>query len=1013
MKVTEKFLTIYEDVIKGRVPLDVAQKIFCEGEDKNRWYNLKSRLKNEVKAIESANGTTEREQKRVDYKFTESMKFLYCYEKMLKDELTVEEAEAAVCGDNKAKWYNLKAREKEAVQKLEKKYHKVLTRGNLVDMPNKQITKKSVSDTKLKAAAKVKQEKTKGMMKPKRSKAMKATVTERKEVTGKPDNKQGEKGVFGKKKEVAGFSSIKECFLHYYEKVLKGEMTEADARVTFEGIEDIRTSWGSYKQQYKDIIIKMAKDMPKKHKGVKKAELNHESEIAPDVTDIPSDSIENTSKTHENISKGNSRVNGKSTSKKAKTGVKRGKKSGKVSNAQEIGIAKPKKEEKKGNKRVIVEGVTSVPETNGTEHPVGATYSDEDKKKAIFYKAIKGFKTLTNRKLIFLKEYLKVKEGYITCAEARKNIVERGSYANCWYAMTTNFKVAINDLDSVYEEGKLNFSIEDIEGITTILEEYGKIAEEIEKEDLRSIGEIEDIANEVKVSKEPIFESEDEEELPAIAEGTDSTGILSDTAIELDNDTNLLNIGLILPKTRVMGNIKEIRQELYEKYKEGSLTKEDLVKQGEFDDIADVTRWLKHKENKSKTKTDNIEIEEEIEESEVIHKEKAIINPNEDKTMFDNESFEQVVDDSILFDKEEDIDEIADYEEDVAKEAEDVNVEKLKQFNEVLNKTKLAQAEGQGDDEECPYHCVNGRIFLESRGLVPCPHCSGIDRKQQLLDDSKEVSLYSLLKIPPQFRDITSVSDEVLQGLREDSYINTSIIEVKDFLNTVVEAVRESSVASISAYVHISNNLDIRPYVYGLQREAIEHGIGTVPYISLNTLAALLYASNAAIEEDIDEGMKKERLALGNIAYTTNAFRRLATDFPCDYYDYCKAPLVILEATAETLKRGWSTLADLLAERAREGLPTYVFGYHSSTSGMIQKELHFLTTDNFKRLDRLNIIELKTKGKGNRMIGIRSFKNVSETVGEVEAGVKLRSFVNVAEEEEQEVRRASEVFRGY
>ena len=110
------------------------------------------------------------------------------------------------------------------------------------------------------------------------------------------------------------------------------------------------------------------------------------------------------------------------------------------------------------------------------------------------------------------------------------------------------------------------------------------------------------------------------------------------------------------------------------------------------------------------------------------------------------------------------------------------------------------------------------------------------------------------------------------------------------------------------------------------------------------------------------------------------------------------------------MSRGWSALADLLAERAREGLPTYVFGYYASTAPNIYKDLKWLVGENMSRLDMLTVVELKKANKAGEAYAVRSFKSIEDVEGDTGAGIRVVSMIE--NEPELDVRKARDVFIG-
>lgn len=1073
MKVTEKFLKVYEDVMQGKIPLNVAQRLFCGGDNKNKWYNLKSRLKAEVSLIEFVNGCTEKDKRGVHEKFTELMKFVYLYEKVLKGEFSLTEAQLAISEgtDNLSKWYNLKARAKEQVQRLERKYHKEIVRGKVVDKITGVRAEKRVAAVKQDS----KRRKTMVERKDNSTKVAKATkkpveAVEKKVKKAKNVAEEEKRGRNFKGRAVGEFATIKECFLHYLDKVLKGEMPEAEARKVFDSLCG-KGKWYNYKFIYKDIVKQMEEQYTSTNEDISA------------VTDTPSKTSENAPKKNGRDKSGTDKGNTPKVSKKSNnTSNTKGKK-GTVSNRQttEKGDKKEeKKEDKKKDERIIVQGVAKVTpegavegivddksvtgtnevsndtvekpkrrgrrkkaETITAEDKVNTRENTEKQQDLIVEEKVgnvtetgenseiaEGSKILREYLLnfiqatsndfdvvVFIRNYIEMAQGKQTELETITKVSKETGTKRYWVSAIDRYKAVTDKIMEGLARGYKPFTDEELKNLDKLVDETESTIDKIFDKESNEVVTV--VESTLPVKAEQAVVKKDKVE---VLETIDRE--IAETAVDVKVDENVvgvLNISSVLPKTRAKDfNIKEKRQELYELYKEGKKSKEEIQTEGLFENMSAVTTWLKKKEKEHKSAYTSTEFD--IESTDKEDKMGLIINPNLVEKVSINES-EPDTDDSIEdeeidytdLEEVEDIEELAYLMDDLNKADVTEQISEGKVENRVITEMELKKDLDlpllkKAETEECPYHCVNGKVFFEALGLRPCPHCCGIERQAKILDENEEVSIYKLLRIPPQYRHITSVPDDVLKDVEMSYYIESSVIEVRDLLNKIVQAVREGKVANIAAYIHVTNRIDIRPFVYGLLREAQAKGIGTVPYISLNTLGALVHASNAPTIQDKlpNNDLEKERIALGNIAYTTNARQKLAREFSCDYYDYCKSSLVILEATADTQERGWLALADLLSERAREGLGTYVFGYHSSTARVVDT-LRYMTTQNIHRLDMLNVIEFKTKRNGAVTTMARSFNDVAQYNGELEAGIKVQS---LQEEDNTVARRASDIFKG-
>jgi hypothetical protein len=261
---------------------------------------------------------------------------------------------------------------------------------------------------------------------------------------------------------------------------------------------------------------------------------------------------------------------------------------------------------------------------------------------------------------------------------------------------------------------------------------------------------------------------------------------------------------------------------------------------------------------------------------------------------------------------------------------------------------------------ECPYHCQNGFILLEATGeRVACPHCRGTAKYLDTMKAEEDAqsfgnAVYDILKIPLQYRGITPYSPyTIIENIRNYPSGGADATEVADVLTQIMHGVENNTVFRLSTYVYVPTNIDINAFVYGVQMQALVHEIGTMPYISLNTLYALLQGEvlNDIVSEMSDTTITTD----GRTGKTVPMYRRLRDITGFDYTDYINSPLIFLEATGGTTHQGWIALADILAERAKQSLPTYVIGYWSFS---LCGDGVYLGTSQTSRLDKLIPVEI-------------------------------------------------------
>lgn len=232
----------------------------------------------------------------------------------------------------------------------------------------------------------------------------------------------------------------------------------------------------------------------------------------------------------------------------------------------------------------------------------------------------------------------------------------------------------------------------------------------------------------------------------------------------------------------------------------------------------------------------------------------------------------------------------------------------------------------------CPYHCRDGKVYMEVyKDFVDCPHCRDI-KKVVKTAESKGVDLYTVLQIPKAYKD-AGVIDRELFTQGNLPFSQDSINEVGGVLESINQAVYNESLLNLSCYIHTSNLVDHRLFVYGVQKLALEKSMSVVPFISCNTLYALQRVGDFSMTTLKDLTYRDATTGLKDVPpdliHAIDGYR-LVQETDLTYYDYQTADLCIIEATANTTEKGWTGLADLLGERAKRGLPTYVMGYWGS-----------------------------------------------------------------------------------
>lgn len=267
-------------------------------------------------------------------------------------------------------------------------------------------------------------------------------------------------------------------------------------------------------------------------------------------------------------------------------------------------------------------------------------------------------------------------------------------------------------------------------------------------------------------------------------------------------------------------------------------------------------------------------------------------------------------------------------------------------------------------ETKCPYNCHKGKVYLEAlKNFVDCPHCRDITKVAKTLADNG-VDMYAILRIPKAYRDANPVGHELFQQ-GDLPFSQQSIQEVGGIMDAINKAIYNGELVNLSVYIYTSNLVDYRLFVYGAQKLALEKAMSVVPFISCNTLYALQRVGDFSLTTLKDLSYRDATTGLKDVPpdliHALDGYR-LVQESDLTYYDYITADVCFIEATANTTEKGWTGLADLLGERTKRGLPTYVVGYwNTKTSEFHAKGLRYLIQRTaIARLDLLVAYEVRS-----------------------------------------------------
>ena len=258
---------------------------------------------------------------------------------------------------------------------------------------------------------------------------------------------------------------------------------------------------------------------------------------------------------------------------------------------------------------------------------------------------------------------------------------------------------------------------------------------------------------------------------------------------------------------------------------------------------------------------------------------------------------------------------------------------------------------------ECPY-CSNGRIFVPAlRTWQPCPHCHGAIAEvqantaiKQSIDDKLRA-----LKVPEEFLDKQfKPSDYIIDPAARRIYTEESVEETMQQLISIEDALKNNERLTHSYYIYTSVMSDYMSFVHSCMRAVLSYNNTTKPFISLYDLSELR-KNNPVLMQQYDSS----------------------------YIDYTTCDICFLFASAGlTEKEDVISLADVLIERGRRGLPTIVLGYWSKEAVAMRKTgISFLlansdVTPTYFRMEYVGFVSKKAMEKKQtytQQAGLTSF----------------------------------------
>lgn len=253
----------------------------------------------------------------------------------------------------------------------------------------------------------------------------------------------------------------------------------------------------------------------------------------------------------------------------------------------------------------------------------------------------------------------------------------------------------------------------------------------------------------------------------------------------------------------------------------------------------------------------------------------------------------------------------------------------------------------------CPHGCNSLGQYLFQGRWEPCPIHG--KRSSDILLDGKlpnGSSLYDILQIPFEYQGqwVTDISRLFLNEDINTNCSKDSVSQLKYILETLYNIVGvENNIYMNSLFIYANPNLlDLKGYVYTLQRMAFENNISVIPATSINTICGLL-----ALQDYSSISINNE----SDITYISSLNRQAGEGADWNYRtkltysDYLRASICIILDNASTTDGNLRVFSGFLEERAQRGLPTYVF---SSVFFDNKRENLYYDKSGQRKLSKLN-----------------------------------------------------------
>lgn len=210
--------------------------------------------------------------------------------------------------------------------------------------------------------------------------------------------------------------------------------------------------------------------------------------------------------------------------------------------------------------------------------------------------------------------------------------------------------------------------------------------------------------------------------------------------------------------------------------------------------------------------------------------------------------------------------------------------------------------------EDCPYGCVDGKIFNSGlKRVEDCPYCAEKRKKAvQEVSSTEEKNIFDELKINEYYRGLDYTFDNVL--INEGYLVEDSLKEVKDSLDLVYGNLSIGEIPNETLMYNLGGKANVFAFVYPFMLRAYKFGFSITPL-------------------------------LGNTDIV-NAVYNLEHDYTREYTDYIERDLSVVLLSSGITYLGVRAVKGYVQDRAMRGKATIIF-----SQGVVEKHILNLVSE--------------------------------------------------------------------